>query len=309
MRTVIQTLSSDESYDIDVGVKIPATVLVSDSGDSMSPSVVKSAVCEAMRDDRFVKQPLIKRNCIRIFYADEDEYKHHVDVPIYRVSSNGGALVQELASEHEWIESNPTQINAWFEQLIRSLNTSKDGAGTQLRVVVRLLKRFAKSRAEWDMPSGLKLTMLCCECFVPAERLDIALKNTIGTIADRLESSQAIHNLAQADGSQDMLTRTAHDTSVIQLQQRLREAMATLSEIGQSTCTESGACEAWDAVFVPKKSFSDYAGESSPKKESLESKISVLLGGNAKTSSDGRIGREGIENKPHKFYADDPKEE
>ena len=41
----------------------------------------KERVREALKDKRFKRQPEIFTNCVRVFYAEEDEEKHHVDFP------------------------------------------------------------------------------------------------------------------------------------------------------------------------------------------------------------------------------------
>ena len=50
----------------------------------LTATEVKEKVREALKDQRFNRQPKIYSNCVRMFYADEDEEKHHVDFPIYR---------------------------------------------------------------------------------------------------------------------------------------------------------------------------------------------------------------------------------
>ncbi|MDZ7792121.1 MAG: hypothetical protein U5P10_00085 [Spirochaetia bacterium] len=96
-----------------------------------------------------------------------------------------------------WIESSPTQINSWFEDEVSSRNADEDGKGNQLRKLIQLLKRFANSRQDWDLPNGLKLTMLADECqnsnFV---RIDEAFRELLQNIEDRLEGNKVIKNLA-----------------------------------------------------------------------------------------------------------------
>ena len=38
-------------------------------------------VCDALRDDKFSKQPEILGNCVRVYYSEG----YHVDVPSFRV--------------------------------------------------------------------------------------------------------------------------------------------------------------------------------------------------------------------------------
>jgi hypothetical protein len=103
MGTIIQTRFVDEEYDIDDGLVLWRDDLVDDSGVELTAQQVKEKVRDALKDDRFSRQPKICSNCVRVFYADEDEEKHHVDFPVYRryFEANGNK-VRELASENGW---------------------------------------------------------------------------------------------------------------------------------------------------------------------------------------------------------------
>ena len=84
MDTVIQTRFVSEEYDIDYGIIICRSQLVNKDGSEMTPQQAKELIRDVLKDDRFSRQPRIKNNCVRVFYADEDDYKHHVDFPVYR---------------------------------------------------------------------------------------------------------------------------------------------------------------------------------------------------------------------------------
>src|SRR5439155_7876298 len=79
VRAVIQTKFSEEEYDIDDGLVLEKDELVDAHGNALTASEVKERVRHALQDDRFLKQPEVHHNCVRVFYAEEDEERHHVD--------------------------------------------------------------------------------------------------------------------------------------------------------------------------------------------------------------------------------------
>ena len=158
--TVIQTCFNDEEYDIDDGLVLAKDELVDENGNRLTAEQVKRRVCAALQDDRFLKQPEVHHNCVRVFYSETDEEKHHVDFAVYRRFFVGEEKIRELAGADGWNRSDPTQVNCWFDNLVQERNRQADGWGTQLRHLIQLLKRFCRSRREWDLPNGMKLTML-----------------------------------------------------------------------------------------------------------------------------------------------------
>jgi len=81
MRTIIHTKFVDEEYDIDDGLVILRSQLKKDNGEEMTSDEVREAVKASLKDKRFNRQPMLFANCIRVFYAEGDEEKHHVDFP------------------------------------------------------------------------------------------------------------------------------------------------------------------------------------------------------------------------------------
>ena len=152
----------NNAYDIDDGVWFHKDDLKKKDGAAYTARETQEMVRDAVKDPNFNKQPEIHNNCVRVFYAEG----HHVDIPCYRkLDADTDKERQELAGAAGFAVSDPTEINRWFIDRVESLNKQRDGAGSQLRVMIRLMKRFARSRGEdWDMPNGLKLTMLVEEC-------------------------------------------------------------------------------------------------------------------------------------------------
>lgn len=265
MGTIIQTRFVDEEYDIDDGLVIPRDQLTNDDGTLMSSPQVREAVREALKDGRFNRQPKLFTNCVRVFYAEEDEEKHHVDFPVYRRwSDEDGNKFRELASADSWVGSNPTQINTWFSGIVEDRNAATAGWGTQFRHLNQLLKRFCRSRSEWLdlLPNGLKLAMLVAECQPSYKaRIDVAFADLLANIKSRLEVSKVIRNLAHPD--QPMLTRTTNDENVQVLLEKIDSALEQIETLDDAE-NEKAARSVWDWVFKSDgffKEFDDAAAE------------------------------------------------
>jgi hypothetical protein len=261
MGTVIQTKFVDEEYDIDDGLVIARNQLKNGDGNEMTTTEVRDAVRDALKDKRFNRQPKLFTNCVRVFYADTDEEKHHVDFPVYRRWTNDeNEVVQELASESDWVRSNPTEVNDWFNTIVADRNKATDGWGTQFRHLIQLLKRFCRSRKDWLelLPNGMKLSMLVDECQSPYDaRIDVAFRDLLERIDQRLESNKAIHNRAHPD--QPMITRTTCDDNVVALQEKIQEALEEIATLDESSKqTEKDARGVWDWVFKSDGFFAEY---------------------------------------------------
>lgn len=261
MGTVIQTKFVDEEYDIDDGLVIVRSQLKNSHGNEMTSAEVREAVRDALKDSRFNRQPKLFTNCVRVFYADTDEEKHHLDFPVYRRWTNDeNEVVQELASESDWVRSNPTQVNDWFNTIVADCNKTTEGWGTQFRNLIQLLKRFCRSRNDWLelLPNGMKLSMLVDECQPPYDkRIDVAFRNLLERIDQRLESNKAIHNRAHPD--QPMITRTALDDNVVALQDKIQEALVQIATLDESSKQNNKDARCvWDWVFKSDGFFAEY---------------------------------------------------
>ena len=178
MKTIVQHINND--YDIDVGVVFDNSKI-----GNMTAKDIKDMVYRAIQDDRFQKAPEVLKNCVRVYYSEG----HHVDMAIYRKKDDR----QELASS-DWEESNPEEIVEWFNNAVIS-KSPDDSNGRQLRRIVRFLKFWSISRNAWDMPSGLILTILAVECYVPIKaRDDQSLYETLKKIKNRLQYNKSILN-------------------------------------------------------------------------------------------------------------------
>lgn len=254
--TTIQ--EKDENYDIDDGVWFYQENLDDKStGEPKSVSEVKEMVKVALSAGvTFKREPKIMDNCVRVFY-DEG---YHVDVPAYRAFNVGeDNEYKEIAGESGWKRSDPTEITSWFEKRIEDLNDIRDGLGGQLRIMVKLMKRFARSRGEaWDMPNGLKLTMLVEECMpTNYEKIDECFYHLMETLSNRLAFNLEIENQAQGY-PRDKLTKSSTDSNMLELRKRINEALTKLNILlDDSRCTQKDARKAWDWVFQTEGYFDE----------------------------------------------------
>lgn len=270
MQTVIQTRFVDDEYDIDDGLVLWRHQLKDASGVDLTPQTVREKVREALKDKRFNRQPKLCTNCVRVFYADTDEEKHHVDFPIYRIWEDGQKNEQrELANESAWISSNPTAVNVWFSDEVETRNKLVSGKGTQFRHLVQLVKRFCRSRkdTEWDLPNGMKLTMLVAECQGDySTRIDAAFRDLLNRLKDRLRYNKQILNLAHPD--KPALTKTYSDSNVVELEKRIGEALDELAKLDKADADNvDSARKVWDWIFKSDGFFAEYDSEQAEKQE------------------------------------------
>lgn len=308
MQTVIQTRFVYEEYDIDDGLVLRRDQLVDDDGNELTVQQVKEKVRDALKDKRFKRQPEIHSNCVRVFYAEEDAERHHVDFPIYRRYFDAdGNKIRELAGVDGWVDSDPTQVNTWFDSEIRNRNLNTAGWGSQTRHIVQLLKRFCRSRNHWDLPNGMKLTMLVAECQPPYDaRIDVAFRELLEIVKDRISDDMVIRNLAHPD--QPKLTRTENDQNVIDLEARLEEAIERLETLDESDSDNvDSARKVWDWIFQSDGFFGEFDADrktQEAKRKSLLEKA-ALVGAGARTSSTGVLGTVGVANASHGFYGEE----
>jgi hypothetical protein len=307
MGTIIQTRFVDDEYDIDDGLVLWRDDLVDENGVELAAQQAKEKVRDALKDDRFSRQPKICGNCVRVFYADEDQEKHHVDFPVYRryFDANGNKL-RELAGENGWVASDPTQVNKWMDDEVESRNKKTTGWGTQFRHLIQLLKRFCRSRTDWDLPNGMKLTMLVAECQPAFDiRIDVAFRELLKKLHYRLTWDKIIRNLA--DPAQPPITRTVSDQNVVDLLTRIGEALDELAKLDRSDANNvDSARSVWDWIFKSDGFFAEFDRErkEDEKTKSLLAKA-ALVGHGAHTSPLGTLGSLGVANFGHSFHGGD----
>jgi len=244
MHTMVQ--DPDFDYDIDDGVYFKSEDLVGSQGGVMSALAVRKMVCAALQSDQFNDAPEVKTNCVRVYYNQG----YHVDVPAYRrletVDDWTGkpTYSYELAGS-DWRKSDPKEVTNWFRKTNKEL--SPDVGDGQFRRVVRLLKKFTRSRGSWKgrNPSGFALTKVASEVFVPRlNRDDISLRETARALASRFVYNKTIdHPVIDEKLNEPVDGRCEH------LRNRLDENLKHLEVLDAYDCTHADAMKAWDKFF------------------------------------------------------------
>ncbi|HAB19021.1 MAG TPA: hypothetical protein PLX89_26080 [Verrucomicrobiota bacterium] len=242
MRTTIH--EHENAYDIDDGVVFAKSALVGERGGDMTALSARQMVCDHLKDKhkRFDKQPEVLKNCVRVYYKEG----HHVDVPVYRESSDEeSGFTLDLASS-DWRESDPAEINVWFDGQLAKKRSDRDDDDPQMRRMVRLLKRYAKSRPSWTLPSGFILTVLVDDKYSAFDELeDRCFYNLIVAIKGRLDASLVVMNPVQ----EETLTKDDPDPKMKALREKLGEAIEKLKILFAPKCTRTDALKAWADVF------------------------------------------------------------
>lgn len=262
MRTTIQ--ETDNAYDIDDGAVFRKEDLKGERGGDISPLEARQMVCDAMQDKRFKKKPEVLKNCVRVHYNEG----HHVDIPVYRESRDVNERLKCEIASSEWRESNPDGINDWFAGQVEKKKSDKDDDDPQFRRMIRLVKRYATSHPSWNLPSGFILTILVDEQYATFDdRDDWCFYNLISAIKGRLQRALVVKNPVQ----NEVLTKTDPDPKMVDLQDKLGEAIEKLKVLFNPQCTPSKALKAWADVFN-----TDYFGA---KIEESNSKTSFVITG------------------------------
>ncbi|MEQ5815175.1 hypothetical protein J3362_06650 [Marinobacter sp. NFXS11] len=248
MWTMVQDANCD--FDIDDGVYFEKADLVGRNGGVMTALQVRQMVCDALgTENNFSRPPELLKNCVRVYYKEG----HHVDVPAYRRIATEDFLSGETTYEYElasadWKSSDPRAVTRWFTQVNQEMSPDPSSNGGQFRRVVRLLKKFARSRPSWksSMASGFMLTKLAQEEFRASDgRDDNALRNTMKAISNRLSFNETVNHPVL---SGETLTND-NDGRPAFLKKCLDENLAHLSVLDDQGCTHKEAMKAWDKVF------------------------------------------------------------
>ncbi|MBL4701733.1 MAG: hypothetical protein JKX85_10805 [Phycisphaeraceae bacterium] len=243
MWTMIQDEESD--YDIDDGVYFDLEDLKGSSGADKTALDARKMVCAALQQGNFTTPPEVKTNCVRVHY----QAGFHVDIPVYRrweEENIWGDTVkcQEIASAN-WKSSDPLAVTNWFKDTVKEKSPADDN--TQFRRIVRMMKKFSKSRKTWKkkMPSGFTLSKLAEEKYVACSGDDEqALHKTMKAIQSRLDRDLAVKHpvlnewLAEEDCPKTSFLKT-----------KLADNLQHLVVLEQNKCSKTDALRAWRKVF------------------------------------------------------------
>lgn len=230
MSTIVQ--NEENEYDIDVAI-------IFDKDDlPVGTTATKNIIVDALKRKckRFKTEPESKTNCVRIEYASG----YHIDFAVYRKSEDedGNTVYEHCGSE--WRNRDPEVITNWFNK------SNKDNNGN-VRIVVRLLKMFCKSKSGWSMPGGLIQSVLVEECIESKDRIDETFYYTITKIRDRLEENKEVYN--PNDNETSLLFNAKDHQKVKNLYTRLKSYISKLDVLFKTDCTEKEALNAWKEFF------------------------------------------------------------
>lgn len=180
MRTILNPIKDEDGlgvYDLDDGV-----YFVGDSEDdretiSWYHTEVLKAVEKHTDSGAEDKNP-----CVRVLYADG----HHVDLPIYFMLDDD-EHPQLAHKKQDWTDSDPRDFLDWF-------NGREEHP--QLRRMIKYLKAWCEyihSEKNKKMPTGCILTMLAAEHYQSNERDDVALKDLLVSMYDKLSKDDGFH--------------------------------------------------------------------------------------------------------------------
>lgn len=249
MKTMVQDLEND--YDIDDGVYFEKDNLYGPKGGELTSLQVRQMVCKALSEyNQFKTAPSVLKNCVRVYYSEG----HHIDVPSYRAVKTENAWTGKAETHYElasssWKKSDPREVTNWFKA--KNLELSPDAVttnGGQFRRVVRLIKKFSKSRPSWktSTASGFMITKLVEESFFDsAGRDDLALRQTMENIRQRLSLNE---NIDHPVLNGETLTNDP-DARPGFLRDKLQENLKHLDVLDNIDCTFDQAMNAWDKVF------------------------------------------------------------
>lgn len=268
MLTMVQDANND--YDIDDGVYFTQNSLKGPNGGDKTARDARQMVCDALFYNRFKTAPEVKKNCVRIFYDDG----YHVDMPVYRIRDTDGDY--ELASGSNWVHSRAADVEEWFNNANQT--KSPDGNnGRQFRRIVRMLKKFAKSRDPWkdQIASGFAITVLVEEKYVAnKDREDSALRDTMSAIYNRLLWNLEL-NHPVTPGTK--VTKGPDDAKMKFFREKLESALNDLEVLDKSDCTREQALKAWDKIFNTDYFMDRYKGEEEEKASANAQVLSNLI--------------------------------
>jgi hypothetical protein len=192
--------------------------------------------------------PEARTNAVTVWYAEG----YHVDFAVYRRTVNGwGQEITEHAGP-EWKVRSAQEITDWFTRQVNQRSPRRDLGATveagQFRKVVRLLKAFARSRPEWNLPGGIIISKLVDECYQQdASRDDRALYLTAKAVRTRLLDNTTV--LDPIHPEQQLTDKQAHVKQVERLCAQLGQALEELAVLWREDCTQNQALAAWHWFF------------------------------------------------------------
>ncbi len=192
--TQVRPASKADEFDIDLGMYFNWEG--SDQDGDYKPKALKSMVQTCLIKYKnetgeevidVVSPP--KMRCDRIRFQED----FHIDIPVYHIDSahNNRSLATEA---NEWEDSDPKALYIWFRE------QCQEDDDNIIRRIIRYLKIWAALNfSEEERPSTILLTVLAVEAFgnlsdEPLVEDDVALKNSVDYIIERLNNDSAVAN-------------------------------------------------------------------------------------------------------------------
>lgn len=210
-------------YDVDDGIYFEGN---KEPKDRPTPTIYHNWIYEAVKGHTD-KDPIDKDTCIRTLFADG----HNIDQPIYYKNGNTPELAHK---KNGWIDSDPKAFTDWFND--------KAEKEPQLRKLVRYGKGWCDNR-EFEneskpMPSGLIITILFTENAIYRDRDDIALKETLLAVQQKLKISFECNRPTTPKGENLLANYSQKDYFMNCLAQFIDDATKALQEKNFKKATE-----------------------------------------------------------------------
>lgn len=233
--------SSDNDYDIDVAVIFPKNSIFN------NPLDARKFVAKAINKSNvnFSKPVEARTNAVTVWYTQG----YHVDFAVYRSYTDFFIDKYEHASA-QWVDRDPKAVTKWFLQKVSNLSPSGNFVSvekSQFRKIVRLLKKFCKSRLNWDLPGGFILSILAAECYYPHNsRDDISFIQTLLNIKNRLLSNRIIFN---PTNNIELTSKKSLRHKLTRLYEKLDQFASKSSILFQQDCDIKSCEEFYKWVF------------------------------------------------------------
>lgn len=246
MHTVNEAQNNDDQ-DID-------HALIYDADDAIeNPADMRKFVLNAVKatSGNFKTEPEAQTNAVTIWY----EENYHVDLALYKRKTDLFGFETYYHAGETWEKRDPKAINEWFTKKKDELSpqdslfTKVTVKPDQVRRVVRLFKFWANSRSDWSMPSGLILSALAIEKFVPHNtRDDISFVSTLKAVRNRLMSNRDVRN--PTDLALSLTSSEKSEKQILALLEKLDKWLNELeATLIQTSCAEEVAQKAWSKFF------------------------------------------------------------
>jgi len=280
MKTMI--LTKDNECDLDDGVHFKREV-------GVTGTTLQKWVKEAVKD--ITSTPAEhKKKCIRVIYKSD----YHIDLPVYYFPEDKEHPLLAVKNE-ELEESDPKELVDWYIE-----EKSED---LQLNRIVKYLKAWGDYKRN-KMPSGLVMTILASNNIDNNERDDIALKNTLINIQNKIdEDYNGIFECFVPVTPKDDLFTDYDDTRKNNFLTNLTSFIKDAEKAIDEEKNQLAASKLWRKYFGEKFPLGE--DENTDEKENALNELKgIILSGNAYSQKNGSISDKNneVKHKPHKNY-------